>query len=98
MKILIPIIKKDRYLSIISSIEENSAWAVVELDVGKIVNVEFYDRYEDVFCLLSALIVINNLEFIWPLKEDGIKTYCVSSERSIDEIIESFLLNRLKEI
>lgn len=41
MKIVIPVNKKDRYLSVISSIEENTAWAMICLEGSKISNVEF---------------------------------------------------------
>ncbi|QKF73435.1 hypothetical protein AFAEC_1274 [Aliarcobacter faecis] len=98
MKILIPVNKKDRFLSIISSIEENSAWAVVSLDGAKIVNVEFFDRVEEIFCLINKLVVINDMEYVWPFLEDGIEVLIALKEKSIDEIIESILLDRLKRI
>ncbi|WP_198305805.1 hypothetical protein [Arcobacter vandammei] len=98
MKILIPIDKKDRYLSIISSIEENNAWALVSLDGAKIINVEFFDRYEDIFCLINKLVVINNMEYIWPFVEEKIDVFIAEKEKSIDEIVEAILLNRLKRI
>ncbi len=98
MKILIPVDKKDRYFSIISSIEENVAWAMVSLDGAKISNVEFYERTEDIFCLINRLIVINKMEYIWPFKEDGIEILVINNEKSIDEIIEAMLLNKLQRI
>ncbi len=98
MKIVIPVDKKDRFLSVISSIEENRAWAVVSLDGAKIVSVDFFDRYEEIFCLINKVVVINNLEFVWPFQDDGIEILIVSKEKSIDEIVESLLLNRLKKL
>lgn len=97
MKIVIPVNKKDRYLSIISSIEENKAWAMVSLDGAKISNVEFFDRFEDIFCLINKVIVLNNMEFFWPFIEEGIEVLIVSKEKSIDEIVEATLLDRLEK-
>lgn len=98
MVILIPVDKKDRFQSIISSIEENSAWSKICLEGSIISNVEFFDSYEEIYCLINKVIVINNLEFIWPFKEEGIEVFMVSTEKSIDEIIESMLLDKLKKI
>src|SRR5574344_1152532 len=95
MKVLIPVDSKDRFKSIISSIEENKSWALVTLDGAKISSVDFYDRYEEIFCLIENMVVINSLEFVWPMQEEGIKVLIANNERSIDEIIESFLLNKL---
>lgn len=97
MKIVIPVNKKDRYLSVISSIEENTTWAMICLEGSKISNVEFFDRYEEIYCLIDKIVVVNNLEFVWPFQEEGIEILIVSKEKSIDEIVESVLLNRLKK-
>ena len=95
MKILIPVNTDDRYLCLISSIEENSSWALVSLNKGKISKVQFYNRKEDIPYDIDFLVVINELEFVWPLLEDGIEVYIARKEKSIDEIIVAFLLNKL---
>jgi predicted Fe-Mo cluster-binding NifX family protein len=45
MTILIPVDSKNRDECLISSIEENKAWAFISLDEGKISNVEFFERH-----------------------------------------------------
>lgn len=95
MKVLIPVNSADRHLSLISSIEENFSWALISLNKGKISKVAFYNRKEDIPYDIDALVVINELEFVWPLLEDGIEVYIARKEKSIDEIIEAFLLNKL---
>jgi len=96
MNILIPVDIKDRYKSIIKSIEENSFWALVCLEDAKIVNVSFYERKEDIDVFIDNLVVINNMEFVWPFFEESINIFIAPIQKSIDEIVEAFLFNELK--
>ena len=43
MTILIPVDSKKRDECVISSIEENKAWAFVTLDEGRVEKIEFFD-------------------------------------------------------
>ena len=98
MTVLIPTDSDDRFGSFIASIEENNSWAFVTLIEGQIERCEFFDRKEDVFEWIDYVVVLNEREYFWPFKEEGAKILTVSTEKSIDEIIESFLLNNLTEI
>ena len=95
MTILIPVDSKNRDECLISSIEENKAWAFVTLDEGKISNVEFFDRREDILVLIDAVVVMNNLEYVWPFMDEGIIALIAPSQKSIDEIVEAFLFKDL---
>ena len=72
MTILIPVDSKNRHECMISSIEENKAWAFITLDEGKIAKVEFFDRREDISVLIDSVVVINDLEYVWPFMDEGI--------------------------
>lgn len=95
MTILIPVDSKNRYECVISSIEENNAWALVSLEQGKISNVDFYDRKEDIDCFIDAVVVINDLEYVWPFEDEGVTVLVAPSQKSIDEIVEAFLFKDL---
>ena len=97
MTILIPVDSKNRFECIISSIEENDAWAFVTLDEGKISSVEFFDRREDISCWIDAVVVINDLEYVWPFIDDGIIALIAPTRKSIDEIVEAFLFKDLHD-
>ena len=81
----------------ISSIEENKAWAVIALDEGKIAKVEFFDRREDISVLIDSVVVINDLEYVWPFMDEGIIALVAPSQKSIDEIVEGFLFKDLHD-
>ena len=97
MTILIPVDSKNRHECIISSIEENKAWAFITLDEGKIANIEFYDRREDLTVWIDSVVVINDLEYVWPFMDEGIIALIAPSQKSIDEIVEAFLFKDLHD-
>lgn len=97
MTILIPVDSKDRHQCIISSIEENKAWAFITLDEGKISKIEFYDRREDINSWIDIIVVINDLEYVWPFMDEGITPLIAPTQKSIDEIVEALLFKDLHD-
>lgn len=97
MTVLIPVDSKNRHECIISSIEENKAWAFITLDEGKISTVDFHDRREDISVWIDAVVVINDLEYVWPFMDEGIIALVAPTQKSIDEIIEGFLFKDLHD-
>ena len=97
MTILIPVDSKNRHECMILSIEENKAWAFITLDEGKIAKVEFFDRREDISVLIDSVVVINDLEYVWPFMDEGIIALVAPSQKSIDEIVEGFLFKDLHD-
>jgi len=96
MTILIPTNSNSRHECIISSIEENSSWAYITLNDGQIISCDFFDRKEEIIEWIDYVVVTNDKEYIWPFINEKTKVLIVNSEKSIDEIIESFLLNKLE--
>ncbi len=94
---LIPVDSKKRQERITSSIEENKAWAFVTLDEGRVANVEFFDRREDISVWIDAVVVINELEYVWPFMDEGIIALIAPSQKSIDEIVEAFIFKDLHD-
>ncbi len=97
MTILIPVDSKSKDECLISSIEENKAWAFVTLEEGRVLNVEFYDRREDISTWIDAVVVINELEYVWPFMDEGIIALIAPTQKSIDEIVEAFLFKDLHD-
>ena len=97
MTILIPVDSKNRHECMISSIEENKAWAFITLDEGKIAKVEFFFFFLDISVLIDSVVVINDLEYVWPFMDEGIIALVAPSQKSIDEIVEGFLFKDLHD-
>lgn len=97
MTVLIPVDSTNRDECIIASIEENKSWAFVSLEGGKISNVEFVDRREDIKVWIDAVVVINELEYVWPFMDEGIIALIAPTQKSIDEVIEAFIFKDLHD-
>jgi hypothetical protein len=95
MTILIPTDSNNRYESVISSIEENSSWAYITLNDGQIISCDFFDRKEEIIEWIDYVVVLNDKEYIWPFINEKTKVLIVDNQKSIDEIVEAFLLNNL---
>ena len=97
MTVLIPVDSDNRDECIIASIEENKSWAFITLDEGKISNIEFVNRREDILEWIDAVVVINDQEYVWPFMDEGIIALVAPSQKSIDEIVEAFLFKDLHD-
>lgn len=97
MTILIPVNSTNRHECTISSIEENKSWAFIKLDEGKISSIEFYNRREEITEWIDAVVVINDLEYVWPFMDEGIIALIAPTQKSIDEIVEAFLFKDLHD-
>ena len=97
MTILIPVDSKNRDECMIASIEENKSWAFITLDEGKISSIDFYERREDITVYIDAVVVINDLEYVWPFMDEGIIALVAPTQKSIDEIVEGFLFKDLHD-
>ncbi|AXX85860.1 hypothetical protein [Malaciobacter marinus] len=98
MNILIPVDCNRRHEAIISAIEESNYWAYIDLDEGRIVNCDFFKNRKEANCWIDHIIVINETDYLIDFKQKNISVLSVDTQKSIDEIIESFLLDKLKPI
>ncbi|AXH08481.1 hypothetical protein CP960_09950 [Malaciobacter halophilus] len=98
MNILIPVDCNSRHEAIISAIEEANYWAYIDLDEGRIVNCDFFKDRKEANCWIDYIIVINETDYIVDFKQKEIAVLSANEEKSIDEIVESFLLEKLKPL
>ncbi|MFA9373104.1 MAG: hypothetical protein ACERKK_03000 [Poseidonibacter sp.] len=97
MTVLIPVDSDNRDECIIASIEENKSWAFITLEEGKISNIDFVNRREDIIEWIDAVVVINDQEYVWPFMDEGIIALVAPTQKSIDEIVEAFLFKDLHD-
>ena len=46
---------------------------------------------------IDSVVVINDLEYVWPFMDEGIIALIAPSQKSIDEIVEAFLFKDLHD-
>ncbi len=98
MNILIPVNCNKRHEAIISAIEDLSYWAYVELDEGQIVSCEFFKDKKESNCWIDYAVIINETDYLWDFKQKNISVLEATTQKSIDEIVEAFLLGKLKTL
>jgi len=98
MNLLIPVDCNKRHESLLTTLDASTYWAFVELDDGRIVDCKFYEDKNDVEAWIDNIVVINEQEYIWQFLQEKITVLVAPTQRSIDEIVEAFLLNKLKRL
>lgn len=95
MNLLIPVDCNNRHEALITTLDSSEDWAFIELDEGQIVECKFYKDRNDIEAWVENVVVINELEYVWQFKEEGITVLVALTQRSIDEIVEAFLFSEL---
>lgn len=98
MNLIIPVDCNRRHEALLTTLDASNYWAFVELDEGQISNCKFYKDRKDIEAWIETVVVINEQEYIWQFEEENISVLVAPTQRSIDEIVEAFLLNHLKNI
>ncbi len=98
MNLLIPVDSNKRHEALITTLDASSDWAFVELEDGQISSCNFFKELKDIDCWIETVVVINESEYIWQFQEEGISILVAPTQRSIDEIVEAFLLKELHSL
>ncbi|RXK12712.1 hypothetical protein CP965_09040 [Halarcobacter mediterraneus] len=98
MCLLIPVDSDRRYEALLTTLDNCKYWAFIELDEGRIVNCKFHKNKEDVNAYIETVVVENDQEYVWQFQEENMTVLVAPTQRSIDEIVEAYLLNTLHEI
>jgi len=98
MFIWICVESKDAKSAKITEVVNAKYWALVELDGGNIVSVNFYDKREDYKEFVDFIVLKNKFESYMEFMEEGMMVLCIREEESIEEIIEAFKFKELDEV
>lgn len=98
MLLLIPMDGDDTQESELVSILEATFWATVEVEEGRVIEINFYkDRFE-IEGLLDAVIVKNNYEPVMEFLEQQMMVLVAHTQRTIDDIVEAYLFRELHDL
>lgn len=98
MNLLIPVDCDKRYEALLTTQEESKYWAFVVLQEGQIESCKFLENRSDIECYIETIVLINEQEYGWQFQEESIIGLVAPTQRSIDEIVEAFLLKQLHPI
>ena len=73
-------------------------WALLNVEEGQLVEVSHFDKREDIEDWVEAVVVINQKENVEAFHEEQITVLVAPYQRSIDDIVESYLFRELHEL
>jgi len=89
---------KDKKNAKITEVINAKYWALIEMNGGDIVSIDFYDKREDYSEWVDFIILKNKYESYMEFMEEGMMVLCVREEETIPEIIEAFKFKELDEV
>ena len=98
MLALIPVDEKDVEEASLTKLDEVQAWALIDIENGKLKSCEFYDSREQINDWIDCVIVQNSKEYVWPFIEENIAVLIAPHQRSIEDIVEAFLFKELHDM
>ncbi|RUM61459.1 MAG: hypothetical protein DSZ03_08375 [Sulfurimonas sp.] len=98
MFILLPMDSDDTQAGKLVPLNDVKQWALIEFDAGEIIEIRFFDTREAIEEPVEIVIVASDNEYVWPFIENQIIVLVAHTQRSIDDIMESFLFKELHEL
>ncbi len=98
MLLLLPMNGDDTQESELVSINELAFWATVEVEEGRVIEINFYKERSQIEGLIDAVIVINNYEPVMEFIDEQMMVLVAHSQRTIDDVVEAYLFRELHDL
>lgn len=98
MILLLPMDGDDTQESELSSVLEAAFWATVEIEEGRVIEINFYQNREEIDTLPDAVVVKNNYEPVMEFMEQQMMVLVAHFQKTIDDIVEAYLFRELHDL
>jgi len=98
MLLLLPMNGDDTQESELVSINELSFWATVEIEEGRVIEINFYKERSEIEGFLDAVIVVGNYEPVMDFIDEQMMVLVAHSQRTIDDVVEAYLFRELHDL
>ncbi|WP_295051816.1 hypothetical protein [Sulfuricurvum sp.] len=98
MKLLLPMDGDDAQESELTGILTATHWATVEVEEGRVVEINFYTDRSEIEGWLDAVIVTNNYEPVMEFIDNQMMVLVAHTQRSVDDIVEAYLFRELHDL
>lgn len=98
MLLLLPMDGDDTQESELTGILSATHWATVEVEEGRVVEINFYTDRSEIEGWLDAVIVTNNYEPIMEFIDNQMMVLVAHTQRTIDDIVEAYLFRELHDL
>lgn len=98
MLLLLPMNGDDTQESELVSINELVFWATVEIEEGRVIEINFYKDRSQIEGWLDAVIVIGNYEPVMEFISNQTMVLVAHTQRTIDDVVEAYLFRELHDL
>lgn len=98
MVLLLPMNGDDTQESELTGILTATHWATVEVEEGRVVEINFYTDRTQIDGWLDAVIVTNNYEPVMEFIDNQMMVLVAHTQRIIDDIVEAYLFRELHDL
>ncbi|MFY9142975.1 hypothetical protein [Sulfuricurvum sp.] len=98
MILLLPIDGDDTQESELTGILSAKFWATVEIEEGRVIEINFYTDRSTIEAPCDAVIVTNNYEPVMEFLDQQMMVLVAHSQRTIDDIVEAYLFRELHDL
>jgi len=98
MVLLLPMNGDDTQESELTGILTATHWATVEVEEGRVVEINFYTDRTQIDGWLDAVIVTNNYEPVMEFIDNQMMVLVAHTQRTIDDIVEAYLFRELHDL
>lgn len=98
MLLLLPMNGNDTQESELVSINELVFWATVEIEEGRVIEINFYKDRSQIEGWLDAVIVIGNYEPVIEFISNQTMVLVAHTQRTIDDVVEAYLFRELHDL
>ena len=98
MILLLPMDGDDTQESELTGVLTAAFWATVEIEEGRVVEINFYQNRSEIETFCDAVIVTNNYEPVMEFLDQQIMVLVAHFQKTIDDIIEAYLFRELHDL
>ena len=98
MLLLLPMNGDDTQESELVSINDVVFWATVEVEEGRVIEINFYKDRSEIDGWLDAVIVVGNYEPVMEFIDNQTMVLVAHTQRTIDDVVEAYLFRELHDL
>jgi len=98
MLLLLPMNGDDTQESELVSINELVVWAIVEIEEGRVIEINFYKDRSQIEGWVDAVIVVGNYEPVMDFIDEQMMVLVAHTQRTIDDVVEAYLFRELHDL
>ena len=98
MILLLPLNCSDAEEARLMPILEATQWATVDIEEGRVREINFYAERSETDAWLDAVVVVNDFEPVMEFIEQQMMVLVAHTQRSIDDIVEAYLFRELHQL